>query len=78
MVRGNFLFTHQLPYYNVFIFNLLLHTFKLPLYYLSCKFSFSIFFPINLYIIERKKLAFKNNFDREKGKFLLKNLYVLN
>jgi hypothetical protein len=73
MVRGNFLFTHQLSYYNAFIFNLLLHTFKLPLYYLFCKFIFSILFPINLYIMEREKLAFKSNFDREKGKFLLKN-----
>ena len=72
MVRGDFLFTHQLPYYNTFIFNLLFHTFKLPLYWLSCKFNFSILFTINLYIIERKKLAFKNNFDREKGKFYLK------
>ncbi len=78
MGRGDFLFTPLLFFYNISGWGFIFHTFKLPLYYLSCKFSFSILFPINLYIMERKKLAFKSNFDREKGKFLLKNFYVLN
>lgn len=67
MVRGDFLFAHQLYFFTASIINyIILCLLKSPIYYFSCKFNFSTFFPINLYIMERKKLAFKNNFNREK------------
>ncbi len=74
MVRGDFLFGHRLSFFPASIINyinyIILWLLKSPIYYFSCKFSFSIFFPINLYIMERKKLAFKSNFDKEKESFL--------